>query len=256
MAEGENADKVNVGGVRADYMVKGLLERFVGNSRDSAKYTTHAEMVFRPEFTADDMREWPRERVWSAVNALREERDRSVRKYMVRLPLQLGDQENIELTRRLAKSLITDHNKGVVDIEIHDESLNSRKYSYAHLLTTDIKVTPAGVSRDGLSEHSAGWPQSVYVDKDNKRDPELRVVKAQWTQLVNEAVRDANARKGIHHPDAGASITAEEVSALGRDSREAFRALTQGGSSAESAGSSSAQTEVSAPDRGRGGYDR
>lgn len=143
--------------------------------------------------------EWARDRstLWNtAEKAERQSNSRVAREYLVALPPELSAEQRTALARTFSKE-IADRYNVAVDLAIHAPrpSGDPRNF-HAHLLATTREVTPeglgpkTGLDRNGEVRSELGLPTSRE---------EFKSLRARWSELANDALREANSEARIDH---------------------------------------------------------
>lgn len=143
--------------------------------------------------------EWARDRstLWNtAEKAERQSNSRVAREYLVALPPELSAEQRTALARAFSKE-IADRYEVAVDLAVHaPRPEGDPRNFHAHLLATTREVTPeglgpkTGLDRNGEVRSELGLPTSRE---------EFKSLRARWSELANDALREANSEARIDH---------------------------------------------------------
>ncbi|AMN47391.1 hypothetical protein ACG33_09830 [Steroidobacter denitrificans] len=143
--------------------------------------------------------DWARNRscLWNAVEWAEQRSDsRVAREFMVALPYELNTRQRIVLARNFS-SLLADRYNVAVDLAVHmpREGADPRNH-HAHLLTTTRELTERGLGAKTGMDMSWGRRRQLGLPAGGD---EYRVVREQWANLANEALREAHIDVRIDH---------------------------------------------------------
>lgn len=151
----------------------------------------HAE-ILRPAATAGGGPAWvgDRQTLWNqAESAERQRNSRVAREYTVALPHELERRARVELAREFAQR-IADRYGTAVDLAVHGPTARGDpRNHHAHILATTRELTADGLGRKATIElntenrRARGLPHVAV---------EYRALRAQWAELANEKLREAN----------------------------------------------------------------
>ena len=142
---------------------------------------------------------WARDRarLWNAVEwAERRSDSRVAREFMVALPYELNTGQRIALAQNFSH-LLADRYNVAVDLAVHmpREGADPRNH-HAHLLTATRELTERGLGAKTGMDMSWGRRRQLGLPAGGD---EYRVVREQWANLANEALREAHLDVRIDH---------------------------------------------------------
>lgn len=171
----------------------------------------HAE-ILRPAAAPAGGPEWAgdRQTLWNRAESAEHRRNsRVAREYTVALPHELAPQARVELAREFAQR-IADRYATAVDLAVHGPTARGDpRNHHAHILATTRELTADGLGRKAASE----------LNSDARRERglphiavEYRLLRAQWAELANERLREANIAARLE-PRSGATLARERAQA-------------------------------------------
>lgn len=151
----------------------------------------HTELIFPVGVNMN------REDLWNAAEKSEKRKDGTpAREYEVALPSELNADERQELAREFGKMLVQKYGSAV-DIAIHAPSKNGdQRNHHAHILATTRCFENGALSKKTDFDLS---------DRDRKkkglesRRSELETIRAEWAELVNQALENANFQERVTH---------------------------------------------------------
>ena len=128
-----------------------------------------------------------RESLWNAAEESEKRKNSTVaREIVIALPAELDSSEREQLAYRLAKEIV-DYHQCAVDVAIHEPGKEGDHRNYhAHLLLTTRRL-----GADGFGEKTR--------ELDVKTNGDVGFWRSRWSQLVNEALEQANCPERIDH---------------------------------------------------------
>jgi hypothetical protein len=171
----------------------------------------HAE-ILRPATAPAGGPGWAgdRQTLWNKAEAAEHQRNsRVAREYTVALPHELAPRARVELAREFAQRL-ADRYGTAVDLAVHGPTARGDpRNHHAHILATTRELTADGLGRKAVSELNSearrerGLPHIAI---------EYRLLRAQWAELANERLRDANIEARLE-PRSAATLARERTHA-------------------------------------------
>ncbi len=151
---------------------------------------------------------WARDRsqLWNLVERSEPRSNaRVAREYLVALPHELNAAQRTVLARSFAQE-ISDRYRNAVDLALHQPRTDPRNF-HAHLLTTTREVTSQGLGAkttaelNGSQRYELGLPRAMQ---------ELTQIRRRWSDMTNEALREAGIQARVSHvPDEEAILRPE-----------------------------------------------
>jgi MobA/MobL family len=166
-------------------------------------YSSRRDIVHReillPAARADDAPDWARNRseLWNAAERSERRSDaRVAREFAVTLPPELDHDRRTALALSFAQH-VADRYGTVVDLASHlPRPEGDPRNFHAHLLTTTRELTPGGLGRKSSIELS----DSGRAERGLPRvADELRLLRADWAERTNEALRAAGLEITVDH---------------------------------------------------------
>lgn len=138
-----------------------------------------------------------RSRLWNAVEwAERRSDSRVAREFMVALPYELNVRQRIVLAQNFS-NLLADRYNVAVDLAVHMPRAGADpRNHHAHLLTATRELTERGLGAKTGIDMSWGRRRQLGLPAGGD---EYRVVREQWANLANEALREAHVDVRIDH---------------------------------------------------------
>lgn len=164
----------------------------------SRRDVVHREILL-PAARAADAPDWIRNRseLWNAAERSERRGDaRVAREFAVTLPPELDQDRRTALVLSFAQH-VADRYGTVVDLASHlPRPEGDPRNFHAHLLTTTREVTPVGLGQKSTIELS----DSGRAERGLPRvADELRLLRADWAQRTNEALRSAGLEITVDH---------------------------------------------------------
>lgn len=158
----------------------------------------HAEIVLPAELAGQEVG-WARDRttLWNAAeHAEPRANARVAREFQVGLPHELSESARLVLAQKFAQQ-IADRFHTVVDLTVHDPRADgSQRNHHAHLLATTREATPTGLGRKAESELNETRRKERGLLRSSE---EFVVLRRQWAELTNEALRGAGLDARVDH---------------------------------------------------------
>lgn len=153
--------------------------------------------ILYKEIITPDGSDITREKLWNMAEAAEKRKDgTTAREYEIALPSELPEKERIELAREFAGKLA--QVQGVaVDVCIHAPSSGGDERNYhAHLLTTTRQYAGGELGKKADVELSDRDRKKIGLDT---RKEALQGVRAEWANMVNEALDKAKIAERVTH---------------------------------------------------------
>lgn len=142
---------------------------------------------------------WARDRstLWNFAEKAEQRRDsRVAREFQVSLPPELSPEQRVALARAFSRE-IADRYNVAVDLAIHaPRPEGDPRNHHAHLLATTREVTPDGLGPKTGLDRSGGIRSELGLPTMRQ---EFANIRAQWAELANAALREANVEARIDH---------------------------------------------------------
>jgi len=157
--------------------------------------------IFLPSSLEGSMPEtgWARDRstLWNSAERAEQRRDsRVAREFQVSLPGELSAEQRVALARAFSRK-VADRYNVAVDLAIHAPRPEGDPRNYhAHLLATTREVTPDGLGPKTGLDRSGGIRSELGLPTARQ---EFTNIRAQWAELTNAALREANVEARIDH---------------------------------------------------------
>ncbi len=160
----------------------------------------HKEIILPEAFSANEVA-WARDRgsLWNtAESAESRVNSRVAREYLVALPVELSDEQRVDLARGFSKEL-TERYRFAVDLAVHEPrnypGSDPRNF-HAHLLATTREVGVEGLGmKTTLEWNDARRRESGLGPAIN----ELLHVRERWAIVTNEALQQAHVAARVDH---------------------------------------------------------
>jgi ATP-dependent exoDNAse (exonuclease V) alpha subunit len=160
----------------------------------------HKEIILPQEFSAGEAA-WARDRssLWNtAESAESRVNSRVAREYLVALPVELSDEQRVDLARGFSKEL-SERYRFAVDLAVHEP----RNYSgsdprnfHAHLLATTREVGVEGLGTKTTLEWSDARRREIGL---GPAINELLHVRERWASVTNAALERAHVAARVDH---------------------------------------------------------
>jgi len=154
---------------------------------------THKDDILHSEIIAPDNAPdfvYDREKLWNAVEAVEKRKDAQLaRDIIAALPRELSFEQNLELTRKFVQENFVRHGM-IVDFSIHEsEASDGGKNPHVHIMLTMRDLTSDSSPSSGFGKKNRDWNKKAM----------LQAWREQWTQILNDALEDADAPVRFDH---------------------------------------------------------
>ena len=160
----------------------------------------HKEILVPSEFAGADLG-WARDRahLWNTAESAESRKNaRVAREYLVALPVELDDDQRLDLVRGFSREL-TDRYRFALDLTVHEPRRfpgSDPRNFHAHLLATTREVTREGLAAKTTLELNDAKRRSLGLEP---AVHELIHVRERWAEVTNAALRDANVDARVDH---------------------------------------------------------